>query len=191
MPAENIQGDTSMPSNETVRHDSRSRVRSAVDALVREVTTRLGPGERASLRRLRPGCPTTPTFWILLSRVVEAHDAPPHDPEGLADWEQRWASIARCVAELADLHSPTRPLGTALSEAQVSPERVVRLLGARAPTLFDEIRRTGHLVLSRATRLDLGDAAEMLRYDDGDRADAVRRKVARTYYAAENRKDST
>jgi len=188
--AEAPQGGLAGASAGTAGHAARSHLRTTVDSIAVAVTKRLGPGERAELRRLRPDRPTAPSFWILLSRIVERADEPPVDHANLVDWESRWAAIFRCVADLGDLHAPGRPLGTALSEAGVSSARVVRLLRSRTPALFDDVRRTGHLLATKAVQVDLGDIAEMLRHDDGDRADRVRRKVARGYYAAEGRKES-
>lgn len=175
---------------ETSRPRGRG-VRAATDLLVRSIIASVGTGDRAQLRRLRPDRPDAAAFWALLAQVVEAVDAAPREPAAVVEWERRWAVTVRCVAEMAELHTSSRPLGSALADAQVAPERVVRLLRSRAPGLFDEIRRVGQLVLRAGVRLDLGDLAELLRNDEGSRADDVRRKIARGYYAALRRKETT
>ena len=184
---------TDEPSSETAespespdrleRGDRRSRFRRLVGKLAFELDERLGPGDLAQLRRLRPEvAPGAPAFWRLATGPLEPEGyqlAWGHDPD---EREARWAVILAAMARLQGFHDPKVPLGRALAEAGVSEGRLLRLLRARGVALFDTLRVTVHQIANGAQRVDCAELAELVLTSGRDDEDSIRRRVARHYY---------
>lgn len=79
------------------------------------------------------------------------------------------------------LHQPGRRAGAALALA-TSEARFTRLLRASGERLWDELRHTTHQLASSAEPFDWTDLVELILSDGSDRADQVRRRLARDFY---------
>jgi len=100
-----------------------------------------------------------------------------------------WIAIVKSLAQMAGLHRPGRPFGAALNAARVSEMRLTRLLRARGPALYDQLRVTLQALASRGEGVDGLDIANFVLSDAGsdeDSRERVRRRVARFYYRAES-----
>lgn len=171
--------------NETlVIEDSRGgRGRRALVAHLAALAERsLSPADLADLRRLRPEDPSSPAFWRLCAAYLSGSLPDGTDRD---EAERRWAAVLGALAHLRGLHRPDRPLGRALAEAGLSEMRLLRLLRARDGALYDAARGVVHYLSQRAAPADLAQLADLLLDQDGDRAEAIRRQVARNFYAVE------
>lgn len=157
--------------------------RALIVRLAAVVERELSPGDLADLRRLRPEEPASPAFWKLAATYLS--DSLPGGP-GREEAERRWAAVLGALANLRGLHRSDRPLGRALAEAGLSEMRLLRLLRARDAALYDVTRGVVHYLAQKAEPADLGQLAGLLLDQDGDRAEAIRRRIARAFYANEN-----
>jgi hypothetical protein len=140
---------------------------------------RLGPGDLAALRRLDPAAPPRP-FWMLWFAAWE--DRPSEPPAG-DRLVRDFAVYARTVAELGG-HGETG-IGEALAGlGEPAEARLLRLLRLHGERLEDELRQLARLLQSRELRPDPVDLALLLAYPpDHPRGEAVRRRIARDFYA--------
>ncbi len=173
--------------NEAVKVERTSRGSGGrwtlVARLAAAVDEQLSPGDLADLRRLRPEDPSSPAFWKLC--VAHLSTVLPPDGEHREEAERRWAAVLGVLAHLRGLHRPDRPLGRALAEAGLSELRLLRLLRARGQALYDVVRGVVHYLAQKAEPADLGQLADLVLDQDGDRAESIRRRIARDFYAAE------
>ena len=141
-------------------------------------------GDRAALRREQLG----PAFWRLAVRYLEP--AGLLGPEG-SSWrretERRWAAIVSNLAHADDCHAPNRPLGAALSAADVAEARVLRLARAHGERLFPAVRAVSHQLISGGHRADWADFADLILSDGSRWQDDVRRRLCLDYYRAQGR----
>lgn len=145
---------------------------------------RLGPGELAQLRRLRPEAPDQPAFWRILSEWISPGTFLPQDVE------YRWAITLTGLARLASIgHDRTRPLGTALAQAGYSEGRLMRLLRTDGPRFADLVRQACAFLASRGNPVDWGSLAAFVLTTDPEKAEDFRRRVARDYYRELYRND--
>ena len=134
----------------------------------------LGAGPRAELRRLHPDASDrwrAETFYRLYAEVIA--------PEGAGGdlHERRWAILLAGLAGLE--HAPGSALGRVLAESGFAPARFTRLLDADDDHLPDQIRAVVSYLGSKGQTVNWTEVAHLLL--DGDR-DAVRRRIASTYY---------
>ncbi len=170
--------------SEHARHDDSTESpggrRSLVGRLAVALDRQVSPGDLADLRRLRPEDPTSPAFWKLCATYLAGWL--PHGP-GRDEAERRWAAVLGALAHLRGLHRPDHPLGRALAETGLSELRLLRLLRARDRALFDVARGVVHILAQKAEPADLAQLADVLLDQDGDRAERIRRRIARDFYA--------
>lgn len=149
---------------------------------------RLGPGERAELRRIDPlaGAATASApFWRFVVNELE--------PRGLlgeqaGDRQLRpYLAIVQAMASLEGLLRPKARLGAAMAAANVSEARLVRLLRARGDALLRNLRSVVHQLRSQAQAVDPMDLAELILSDGRPHGETVRSKIARAYYRQSDR----
>ena len=146
----------------------------------------LDNGERAALARLDPEAELQPHQIAALSRALVYADLTPENwyPE---TW-RRWALIAHGMALSG--HDHGRRLGAQLSEANVAESRVTKLLTARGDAFRQLLPRLLRLLASKGKApnwFDLGDL--ILKHDrDEEAAEAVRLRIARSYFSTEAKK---
>jgi CRISPR system Cascade subunit CasB len=98
--------------------------------------------------------------------------------------EQRWSLVLKCLALLGPLHRPGQQAGTALAEAGYSELRFTRLLRARADGLLDAVEGVARYLAAKGTPVDASDLLWLMVSEDTDAEESVRRRFARSYYAA-------
>lgn len=144
---------------------------------------RLGSGDLAELRRLRPDDPGGAAFWRLIVGTVE--------PAGQLfgnDAEARWALVLQAIGNLHGLHQRGRRLGQALAAANVSEMRLVRLLRADLDDLGPQLRAVVHQLASGGQAVDLSGIAYLVvtarrSGSTGPKNEhETRRIIARDYY---------
>lgn len=155
-------------------HGALPRILAAVDR-------HLGPGDLAELRRLRPEDPGSPAFWRLVATYLDGNLPKGEAARFVA--ERQWATILRTFAELKGLHAPAVSLGRALAEADFSELRFSRLLRAKDALLDDAVRGASRILASKGQKACLTDFAALVLIQDGEPAEVVRRRLARTYYS--------
>lgn len=140
-------------------------------------------GERAELRRMRPGDPPPPVFWLLVTEHLEPH-LPPGDGESRDEAERRWMVILRAMAESAGRHDRGSSLGRALARGRVAERRLYQLLRARGDALVDQLRMVLHPLSSQGLAFDHTDVAWLVLSEGTEGGEEVRRNVARKYFQA-------
>lgn len=137
--------------------------------------SRLAPGERAALKRWAPGQAPPLTFYRLwLQGLGEELPAP--------EQGQAWMQIAWGLA-MGVAHRRERPLGRALAESHFAEARLERLLAAPPallPGLFSALVR---FLGAKGETFDWLDGARLLLSHDGERREAVHRRIASHYYS--------
>jgi CRISPR system Cascade subunit CasB len=173
--------------------DADRPLRKTIDRIAFELDRELiASGDRAALRRHRPGEAAGPAFWKLAVHHLE--------PDGLLpgagapqrdDLERRWAVILAALAELSGLHRRGFRLGRVLAEAGVAEARVLRLLRARGEALARLVLTVVHQLASGRHPVDALGLAELL-LSDGRPSweERVRRFVAEDFYRT-GRQDRT
>ncbi|MEQ8457571.1 MAG: type I-E CRISPR-associated protein Cse2/CasB [Sandaracinaceae bacterium] len=150
--------------------------------------TFLSAGDIAELRRMSLELPA-PAFWRIVASSLEP--ILPAGGEARDRAERAWATLISALAHAKGAHSP-RPLGRALIEAGVTEDRLEALLRADGAVLPDRLRTVVHLADSRGVSLDFDALARLLLHSpDQSRGQAVRRRIARDYYAALYRKENS
>ena len=157
-------------------------IRATVVRLAGQISE-LDPGLAASLRRDPLAGSGSAAFWHLLAR------------NGIAAggrMERRWAAVIQAIAILTpkgrasdapkpSAHNGGNPMGTALQEAEVSDQRLARLLTARGKMRRELVVRTcRRLAAKEPIRFDLRTLAEFVLFEDEKAA----RWIARKYYTA-------
>ena len=170
---------------QTAKVSVHGRVRETVRHIARELEQEaIAPGDRAAMRRIRPGEIGGPAFWKVAIRYLE--------PAGLladADSSLRrrqelyWSTILASMAEGPPFGA--RSLGRALADAGVTEARVLRLLRAQDDALLDAARTVAHQLAAQGSEFDWSDMVELLSSDSAPHAEAVRRRIAYDYYRQE------
>jgi CRISPR system Cascade subunit CasB len=150
----------------------------AVLKLARAINEQLSPGDVAALRRLSPHDVTAAAFWRLASEHLHLAQHPPRSEEQ----ERAWAVILSGMAHMKGLHQPGRHPGHALRDADLSELRFTRLLRARDEVLFKALRDVAHYLAQKGERVDWTQLTELALYQEGERAERVRRRLARDFY---------
>lgn len=154
-----------------------------VNLIAHALATWLGAGDVAALRRLTPDRPGVPAFYRVAAQFLEpagslAGEGPARDLQ-----EKRWACILNGLALLGGNHRPGQALGEALAKAGVSELRLVRLLEARGPRLWDAVRGMAQYLAAKGRPADWSEAAALVLGEEAPWGDAVRRRIARRYYS--------
>lgn len=167
--------------NESGKRDLAAAVTAVAEAFA---SGRIGAGECAELRRMRPAALPPPAFWHIVARLVEPRHPPPSSEAGRTAWEKHWATVLAGMALLD--HDPDRSPGRALAEAGFHELRLRRLLRASDERLADELLSAARFLSAKGMSMDWREGARIVHYDP-DRApswaDTVRRRVARDYFA--------
>ncbi len=154
-------------------------------------------GDLAALRRMNPDAPDAAAFWRLMARAnVSANPAV----------ERKWALVVHGIAIMTrtadadpasrSAHQRNASIGRALyhggdparTSAFYSPSRLNRLLTARGPILRTLLARMFRMVAAADQRFDWYQMALLVLNEghDEQRADKIRRHIARDYFQAEN-----
>ena len=165
---------------ETASADLPSLIKRLAMAMERD----LDAGERAQLRRLDVKAPDQPAFWKLMAAWI-APERPLSPPE-----ETRWAIILSNMARMwPSCHQPGRSVGRVLAETNYQEIRLMRLLRTHGPTFADAVRRMCGFLASRAEPVDWAELAALILTSNPDKAETLRRKIARVYYQTIQRKE--
>ncbi|MBN2358789.1 MAG: type I-E CRISPR-associated protein Cse2/CasB [Deltaproteobacteria bacterium] len=153
-----------------------------IGRLAHAIESELSPGDVAELRRLEPGDPSAPAFWKVIAAHIEPKwKLPPTEP-GRSTAERQWAALLSAMARLQGMHDQRQRLGHALAQAQLSELRFDRLLRAHDEALLDQLRSTVHFVAAKGVAVNCRDLADLLLSDGTERAEKVRRRLARDYF---------
>jgi CRISPR type I-E-associated protein CasB/Cse2 len=161
---------------------------SIVGRLAFMIDERLSPSDVATLRRMRPDDIAAPVFWRIAAS--ELADALAGDGDRRDEQERRWASILQAMAELRGMHDPHSSLGAALVRADVSEQRALKLLRASGDALLDAVRVIAHHLATKGVPVNATDLARLVLSDGRVDEEAVRRRIARDYYAALEKKEA-
>jgi CRISPR system Cascade subunit CasB len=153
---------------------------SIVGRLAFAVDKILGTGEVADLRRLRPEDPASPAFWKVMA---EYWDLPFDDEDA-----RRRASLLSGLARTKGLFDFHTSIGKALALAEYSELRFVRLLRAEGKGLYKEIELMAEFLNSKGQKSNWAQIAELLFTKDDEKAESLRRRIARDYYGTKNKK---
>ncbi|MGB8930128.1 MAG: type I-E CRISPR-associated protein Cse2/CasB [Anaeromyxobacteraceae bacterium] len=162
-------------------------IASIVGRIAQYVNKGLSPGDVAQLRRITWADANCRAFWRLAAEVLVPDGAIP-EGAGRDDAERRWAVILNAIALANGLYAPRRRMGAALADAGFSELRFVRLLRASGPAVGSAAATAVRYLAAKGEPFDFAELA-LLVLSDGraDEAD-VRKRLARSYYAAENAK---
>ena len=153
-----------------------------------------GRGDLAALRRMDPESPNAAAFWRLTARydVLRGEES-----------ERRWGLILHGIALMTktggdtigrSAHVRGLPVGRALftggdvnrTTAFYSESRFNRLLTARGPMLKALLARMFRMMAATDQGFDWYQMSQFI-LSEGERAERIRRSIARDYYWAENR----
>lgn len=166
----------------TTREPSLARLAQVLErqARYRGDDATLSTGEQAALQRLNPDAPRPHQIGALARALLLADIEP---DSWLPDTWRRWALIAHGMALSG--HDGSTRFGTQLAWAEVSENRVTRLLTARGDAFRQQIPRVLRLMASRSVSpnwLELG-ALIFANDRDEERAESLRLRIAGQYYA--------
>lgn len=145
------------------------------------INKKLPPGDVAALRRLRPEDPGCPPFWKLMATEIDAA-AFKDGALGNDEQDRRWAAVLSALATLDGLVEKQPDFGTALARSDYSELRFERLLRAGEAQLFDELRNAVRFLAAKAEPANPVDMARLALTRDPEKAESLRRKLARQYY---------
>ena len=155
-------------------------------------------GDLAALRRMEPDEPDAAALWRLTAR---------YELSGSPEVERKWALVLHGIALMTktagddaagrSAHVRGMPIGRALFSGD-NPERTTpfysetrlnRLLTARGAMLRTLLARMFRMMAAANQGFDWYQMAQLILSDgyDEERADRIRRNIARDYYWAENR----
>ncbi len=149
--------------------------------LCRAIET-MSPGDRAQLRRLRPGEVYPPPFWRLAAGPL----APEFEGLGqvtLEAREQAWALVAAAMARTGMPFNSKQRLGKALAEANVSELRVLRLLRAESAQLPAQAHSITQLLASKGQPIHWIDFARLILSTGRSDHERARQQIARDYFS--------
>lgn len=141
----------------------------------------LGTGDLADLRRLDVSAPARPVYWRLMTGWIAA------DRSLTPSEESRWAVILSGMARVG--HNPRQKLGAALAEAEYSEGRLMKLLRTEDANLPPLVRRTCVFLAAKGLDVDWTEFARFILTTDPEKHEAVRRQIARIYYAVKAKKE--
>ena len=170
------------PNDETRPRDFNQLVRS----LVHTVDEVLPPGDLAELRRLRPEQPGSPAFWKIAVGHLGGDGLRRIGGTGLDEAEKRWAALLSAIAHTRGLHTFHARLGTALFNAGFHERRFIQLLRSSGDRLLKAVSTTALFLAAKGEPFDPCDLASLVASDGSRWGEAVRRHMARTYFAGLN-----
>ncbi len=170
------------------RPDLRQQVGTLAQILAAEHFPR---GDLAALRRMDPDRIDAPAFWRLAAQVGFLGDRA--DGPWARDRETRWACVIKGLALCTPTagrgtgHDPHMPLGRALFLDGYSEQRLSRLLAAPADRLPDTALRAARFLAAKGRAFNWTELTALILFEgaSADRAEPVRRAIARAYYGAE------
>lgn len=140
----------------------------------------------AELRRLHPEQPDQPAFFRIVSAWLEPAGLLPSDHDAGARFaaETAWATVLSAMARLTGLHSASVSLGAGLALAEVSEQRLLKLLRSSDDTLRALVRTTAHQIAAKAVCIDQAELAWLVCSDgyDAELREAPRRRIALDFY---------
>jgi CRISPR system Cascade subunit CasB len=139
-------------------------------------------GDLASLRRLNANAPDAAAFFRIVVRI-----APEASPAALHRYARLLQILALKPAALA-----SGSFGAAMVAAGVSEGRAQKLLTARGSAVAEQLRLIARR-LANEGMLPYRQIGDLLLIEDeeGERAEAVRLRIARDYWRALDRADAT
>ena len=140
-------------------------------------------GETAPLRRMDPEHPHEPAFILFM---LDA-GAPESWTKELGD-ARSWALIVHAMTLMAPHHHDLgTSVGAALHKADVSDQRVARLLAARGIQFRKQMGRLARRLAQAVQPVNWLELADLITAEagDADRLDELRLRVARNYYSAQ------
>ena len=165
-----------------------------VHRLVEDIRSPTFPrGDLAGLRRMNPREPDTAAFYQLMgARILPGNQI----------LETKWALIIHGIALMTPLaHDAGTPIGEALFEggdsgrthAFYSDLRLNKLLKARSSMLVTLMAQLFRMMNAASQPLDWWEMASFILSEgiDENKAEASRRRIARSYYGAEYRNSRT
>ncbi|MBN2586399.1 MAG: type I-E CRISPR-associated protein Cse2/CasB [Candidatus Fermentibacteraceae bacterium] len=179
---------TTMQGSEPTEEKRRS-LASITGQITHSIDSVLSPGDVAELRRLTPSDPFSPAFFKLVTSFLESDPGFPSHGKARDEIERRWAVFIQAAAQMKNLHSMKVGLGYALASSGYSELRLVRLLRASDPILYREVRTAAHYLAAKAQTCNLVDMAYLLLIQVGEKAESVRRSIARDYYGYKTRSE--
>lgn len=145
------------------------------------------PGDLAQLRRLDPDSPNRPAFWKLLVDLVQ-----PEELRRTAAAERGWAMLMAAMAILGPgCHRRDVRAGTVLAHAGFSEARFEHLLRVEGERFWDDLRRLCRFLAARDLGFDWVRLAPLLVPFGEEEAERTRRELARDYYTALRRAETT
>lgn len=145
-------------------------------------------GDLADLRRMDPDGARPAVFWRLLA-----------EQNLLGRMESKWALILHGIALMTPTkaentadgtaHKDKAPVGRTLHEAGYSEMRFNQLLAARDDMLRKLLARTFRMMSTKDIAFDWQEMARFIlnEGDDEEKAERSRRRLARSYYRAQQR----
>lgn len=149
--------------------------------LYRAIET-MPPGDRAQLRRLRPGELEPPAFWRLVTGVL----APEFHSLGQSATEARersWGLIAAAMARTGMNFDSKRKLGKAMADSGISEVRLLRLLRADSGQLPAQAHSVAQLLASKGQAIHWIDFALLILSQGRSDQERARRQIARDYFS--------
>lgn len=137
----------------------------------------LSPGDLAELRRLTPDNPAAPSMWRVFTSAFKGREFPADDQL------PGWACALQVLAQLGELGRREGAwLGPALAEAGLSELRLVRLLRAERPAIWNEVRSAAHFLAQKGVAVNGAQLALLSLLLPGSQLDQLRRQIAHGYY---------
>lgn len=172
-----------LPPSQSLTRTRENGPTAVVSSIAWAIKNHLGTGAVASLRRLVPEDPVNPAFFRIAAQYLEPGGHVSGEGSHRDLLEARWSCIIGGLAILGNLYQPGKSLGEALADAGFSELRFVRLLKSQNAGLWDATRRVASFLSSKGQTVDWADMASLVLSDGTDKADSVRRHIARRYYA--------
>lgn len=160
------------------------RLASVMARLAHAVDHELTAGDVAELRRLRPNDPGSVAFWKVLATYLDPAEELPRGGDARHAAERNWAAILSGMAVMRGLHRHGHRPGHALASGGYSELRFVRLLRARDAALLDAVRGVAQFLSSKGEAVDWLQLARLIKQQEGEGAERLRRDIARDFYGA-------
>jgi CRISPR type I-E-associated protein CasB/Cse2 len=157
--------------NENSNHRNLMEV---VDGLARHMAdSRFPRGDLAALRRAQ----SKPlAFW----KFTTQHNL----KTGTEEDENNALTILQILAIMVNLHAKDVELGVALVNAGFSELRCARLLRSEGDALKDNLVSTARYLAAKEVSADIGQLASLLLTANPQKLEALRRRIARTFFKA-------
>ncbi len=144
----------------------------------------MSPGDRADLRRLRPGELEPPAFWRLIAGpLAEQFDGAGETRR--AEVEAAWGVVASAMARSGMAFDKKRSLGKAMAESDISEMRFLRLLRADVRQLPAQAHAVAQLLASKGQATHWIDFARLVISANRSDRETTRRQIARDYFSSQ------